>query len=59
MPDTPLSSRDDRPLEENFMKIESEIGIKQLQAHKEQRLSKTIATYEGVREDPSGESLGE
>lgn len=41
------------------IKIESEIGIKQLQAHKEQRLSKTIATYEEVREDPSGESLGE
>lgn len=46
MPDTPLSSCDDRPWEANFMKIESEIEIKQLQAHKEQRWSKTIATYE-------------
>lgn len=53
MPDIPISSCDDRPWEENFMKIESKIGIKQLQAHKEQRLSKTIATYEDVREDPS------
>lgn len=30
MPETPLSFCVDRPWEENFMKIESEIGIKQL-----------------------------
>lgn len=37
MPDTHISSCDDRPWEENFMKMESEIGVKQLQAQKEQR----------------------
>lgn len=53
MPDTLISFCDDRPWDEDFMKIELKIGVKQLQAHKEQRLSTTIGTYEEVREDPS------
>lgn len=37
MPDTRINSCDDRPWEENVTKIESDTGVKQLQAQKEQR----------------------